>query len=52
MTLEKKCDLLRLIQFIDMAYRDKDINEQYRDVKKEKIARLYGNTARAKSTNN
>lgn len=37
MTVEKKCALLNLIQFIDMAFKDKDINEQYRDYKAEQI---------------
>lgn len=37
MTVEKKCALLNLIQSIDMAFKDKDINEQYRDCKAEQI---------------
>lgn len=37
MTVEKKCALLNLIQFIDMAFKDKDINEQYREYKAEQI---------------
>lgn len=37
MTIEKRCELLRLIQFVDLAYKDKDINEQYRDWKSEQV---------------
>ncbi len=59
MTTAKRVELYNLIQFIDMSHRDKDINEQYRDYKKEsfdspthciKNARLHGNTARAKES--
>ena len=35
MTTAKRAELYNLIQFIDMSYRDKDINERYRDYKKE-----------------
>jgi len=37
MTTAKRVKLYNLIQFVDMSYRDKDINEQYRDYKSEQI---------------
>ncbi len=37
MTTAKRAELYNLIQFIDMSYRDKDINEQYRDYKAEQV---------------
>lgn len=49
MTAEKKDELYNLIQFIGMAYRDKDINEQYRDYKAEKMARMRRSAKRAET---
>lgn len=37
LTEEKRLQLRMLIQFVSMAYKDKDIEEQYRDYKRELI---------------
>lgn len=40
LTEEKRLQLRMLIQFVSMAYKDKDIEEQYRDYKSEIIKNL------------
>lgn len=37
LTEEKRLQLRMLIQFVSMAYKDKDIEEQFRDYKRELI---------------
>lgn len=37
LTEEKRLQLRMLIQFVSMAYKDEDIEEQYRDYKREII---------------
>lgn len=37
LTEKKRLQLRMLIQFVSMAYKDKDIEEQYRDYKREII---------------